>query len=150
MIGRTGTHAIRALVVLAGLPPGQWAAAGEVARRIAAPPNYLGKLLQQMTRRRLVSSRKGLGGGFRLGRDPAEITLHDIIDTLEDVGRWSGCFLGHPTCSDDSPCAVHDQWGVLRDSYLRLLSRTTLADLMRHGEGRPAIPAGLQPGGDRQ
>jgi Rrf2 family protein len=133
LISKTGLHSIRALTLLAELPAGRCAGAASVARRIGAPGNYLGKLLQALTREGLVESQKGMGGGFRLARGAAEITLLDVVRTTDPVERLPQCFLGRPSCSEDDPCAVHQRWASLRDAYLDLLAKTTLADLARHG-----------------
>lgn len=134
MLTRTGLHAIRAMAALGKLPAGEYAGANRVAAEIEAPPNYLGKLLQTLARVGLVESQKGAGGGFRLARPAREITLFDIVDPLEDFGRWSTCVLGRSECSDAHPCVVHDRWKKVRTDYLNLLSRTTIADLVRSGE----------------
>ena len=129
MLSKSGIHAVRALIVLAELPEGEYRGASSIATRNAAPANYLGKLLQQLAKRGLVRSQKGLGGGFRLARDPVEISLFDIVEAIEDVSRWSSCILGRPNCSDANPCPVHGQWGPVRDSFLKILKGTSVADL---------------------
>lgn len=130
MIGKTGLHAVRALALLAGLPEGRRAGATVIAERIGAPPNYLGKLLRGMVREGLVDSQKGPGGGFRLAREAGRIRLLDVLESIEPISRWNGCFLGRPGCSEDAPCAVHSRWKSLRDEYLGLLAQTTIADLV--------------------
>jgi Rrf2 family protein len=122
------------MVALAQLPEGAYAGAARIAREIGAPPNYLGKLLQTLARAGLVQSQKGLGGGFCLARDPRHISLFDVIEPLEHVSRWTGCILGRPGCSDQAPCAVHDRWKKVRNAYLDLLTRTSIADLVKKGE----------------
>ncbi len=139
MLSRTGRHLVRALGSLAAAPPGTYRGVAELAREVGAPPNYLSKLLQGLTRSGLVLSKKGAGGGFALGRPAERITLLEALDPLEDFGRWNGCILGQPECSDRSACAVHASWQSVRDGYLRLLQRTTLADVAVPGrrEGTP-------------
>jgi Rrf2 family protein len=134
MLTRTGLHAVRAVVALAKLPKGAYAGAARIAREIDAPQNYLGKLLQTLAREGLVESQKGLGGGFRLARDARDITLLDVVEPLEHVSRWSGCILGRSECSDADPCAIHNRWKSVRDAYLRMLSRTTITELVAKGE----------------
>ena len=133
MISRTGIHAIRALSSLATLPKEARMGTATLAGLISAPPNYLGKLLQNLARHGLVDSRKGLHGGFRLARPPRSISLLQIVEPVEQVGRFSGCFLGRPECSDDAPCTLHHRWAALRDSYMALLTETTLDDLLASG-----------------
>jgi Rrf2 family protein len=134
MITRTGLHAVRAMVLLARLPAGACAGAVGIAQEIGAPPNYLSKLLRGLARAGLVRSQKGLGGGFRLVRDPGRISLLDVVEPIERVSRWSGCLLGHRDCSYEVPCAIHRRWTQVRTTYLRLLTQTTLADLLAKGE----------------
>ena len=125
------------MVQLALLSPGEFAGAGRLAEAIDAPQNYLGKLLQALSRTGLLESRKGVGGGFRLARDPGAISLREILEPVEHLERWEGCFLGLPACSDDEPCAVHDRWGELRTAYLTFLSETTIASVVERYSNRP-------------
>ncbi|MBD3267589.1 Rrf2 family transcriptional regulator [bacterium] len=130
MISKTALHAIKAMVALAELPQGAYAGAGAIAEEIGAPRNYLGKLLQNYSHQGFVVSQKGLGGGFQLAKPPKEITLLDIVDPIDHISRWSGCFLGRPSCSEEHPCAVHTRWGHVREQYIALLQETTIADLI--------------------
>lgn len=130
MVSKTALQAIRALAYLADLPPGAHAGAGAIAEQIDARGNYLGKLLQSLTHEGLVVSQKGVGGGFRLARKPESIRLYDIVNPIDHVGRWTGCFFGRKDCSAASPCPMHERWGEVRDAYLRLLRETSVADLI--------------------
>lgn len=134
MITKTGLHAIRAMVVLARLPAGAYEGAARVAKEIDAPQNYLGKLLQTLSHDGLVKSQKGLGGGFRLAKAPREISLLDVVEPFEHISRWTGCVLGRPECSEVDPCVIHNKWKKVREAYLALLSGTTIADLVKHGD----------------
>lgn len=107
MLSRTGIHALRAFAALAELPVGEFLGAAAIAERIGAPQNYLGKLLQQYARDRFVEGRKGFGGGFRLARPAADISLFEIVDPIEQLDRWDGCILGRETCTQDDSCPLH-------------------------------------------
>ena len=130
VLSRSGRHAVRALVILAELPEEAYAGAHSIAERTGAPRNYLGKILQMLTKLGILTSQKGLGGGFRLARPPGEITLLDIVEPVEQMGKWDGCILGRETCSEEDPCCIHTSWSVVKDGYLSLLRETTLADLV--------------------
>jgi len=130
MLSKTGIHAIRAVIALAELPEGAFGGATVIAQSIQAPKNYLGKLLQMLARDGLLESQKGLGGGFRLARDPRTITLLDVVEPIEHISRWNGCILGRETCSEQNPCAMHDRWKTVRDAYLVMLGETTIAQLL--------------------
>lgn len=130
MISKTATHAIRAMVTLARQSKDNFAGAGTIAKEIDAPQNYLGKLLQHLSREGLVESQKGHGGGFRLARAPEKITLFDIVESIDQISRRQGCFLGQLLCSPESACAVHDRWSKVLETYMSFLQRTTLADVL--------------------
>ncbi len=131
MISKTGIHAALALTFLAGLNPGEYAGAAQIADEVGAPRNYLGKLLKLLGEQGLLDSQKGFGGGFRLAKAPEKISLYDIVEPLDKVSKWNGCFLGRARCSDKAPCAVHEKWSVIREDYLRFLKETTVARLAR-------------------
>ncbi len=129
MISKTGIHATLALAFLAQLETNEYAGAAQIADQVGAPRNYLGKLLKNMAARGLVVSQKGYGGGFRLARDPEKISLLDIIEPIDQVSKWNGCFLGRKKCSEKQPCAVHHQWAKIREEYLHFLKSTTIAQV---------------------
>lgn len=129
MLTRSGVHAMRAMVALAALPDGEYGGTSAVAAAAGVPRNYLAKLLSLLSRRGLVESQRGLGGGFRLSRSPDLISLHDVIESVEDIARWKACAFGEKACSDDHPCALHQKWGRVRDAYFSLLKNTSIADL---------------------
>ena len=134
MLSKTGLHAVRAMVALARLPEGCYAGAARIAQDIGAPQNYLGKLLKSLAEEGLVESQKGLGGGFRLVRDPKQVSLLDVVEPIEHISRWSGCILGWPECSESDPCAIHKRWKAVRTAYVQMLQRTTIAELVAKGE----------------
>jgi Rrf2 family iron-sulfur cluster assembly transcriptional regulator len=143
MLGRTGLHAIKALAALVGAKSGAYVGTAAIATRIRAPGNYLGKLLQTLARTGLVEGRKGLQGGFRLGRKADQISLYDVAEPIERISRWRGCFLSHGDCRADHPCPAHDRWAGVREAYVKFLQETTIQDVatgiddLSHPSSRP-------------
>lgn len=131
MISKTALHALKAVAALAERP-GEFQGASSIAARIDAPQNYLGKLLQGLIQSGIVSSQKGKGGGFQLARSPQKISLFDVVEPIDHVSRWEGCFMGKASCSATSPCAMHDQWVAIRNGYLKMLKESTVADIVAH------------------
>ena len=129
MISRSAVHAIRAVVALAERPD-EFQGAASIAERIGAPQNYLGKLLRSLAQEGVLYSQKGLGGGFQLLRSPNEISLFDVVEPIDHVGRWSGCFMGNAVCNASDPCPMHERWAKVRSEYLRMLQEITIADVL--------------------
>lgn len=129
MISKSTLEAVKALVELAKLPEGEYAGARHIAGTINAPANYLGKLLQQLAARGLVSSQKGTGGGFRLSKPAADISIYEVMACLEGVGCWTRCFMGRGECTEAAPCSIHTRWKGVRDMNVNFLKGITVADL---------------------
>lgn len=136
MISKTALHTLRAVVALAERP-GEFQGAAHIAEQIGAPQNYLGKLLQGLVQEGVVVSQKGMGGGFCLARKPSEITLYDVVNPVDHIARWEGCFMGRPACDANNPCAVHHEWAAVRNAYLKMLKGSTLADVVDHEVALP-------------
>jgi len=132
MISKSGKYMLNALVLLALLPKDEYMGAGAIAEKIKAPGNYLGKLLQALSRKGILESRQGLGGGFRLLKLPGKITLFSVLDKIDTMESWESCFLGRETCSNSSPCAAHKKWAKVYATYMSFLKETTLEDICEH------------------
>jgi Rrf2 family protein len=78
----------------------------------------------------VLSSTRGIGGGFRLKRRANKLKLIDVVKPFDDIPARSRCPLGHPKCTDDNPCAMHDQWRPVKESFRSLLDDTTIAQLV--------------------
>jgi len=142
MLSASALQILRAVAELGELEEGTYLGAAELAGRIGAPRNYLGKLLQGLARRGLVVGRKGQRGGFRLAGDPARLSLLEVLDPTQEVARVKGCLLGRSACREGRPCAAHASWARARGAYLRFLTETSVLDLMEHG-GRDKTPAAV-------
>jgi Rrf2 family protein len=129
------------MVVLASVKPGEYYGASAIAQSIDAPRNYLGKLLLLLGRHGLVESQKGLRGGFRLARSPEDISLLEVVSSIDDVARWKECAFGGKICSDLTPCVVHSRWGHVRDAYMSFLNGTSLGELVPGRTGDDALTA---------
>jgi Rrf2 family protein len=131
MLSQTAEYALRAVVYIAQLPAGELARTGDLARALGIPQNYLAKTLHQLARVGVLRSTRGKTGGFTLGRDPAAISLHDVIAPFDVVDERPHCLLGRPECSSRNPCPAHDRWqGVARqvNDFFRSTSLALVAD----------------------
>lgn len=131
MLSKTALHTLKAVAALAERP-GEFQGAASIAGQIGAPQNYLGKLLQGLIESGVVSSQKGKGGGFQLARPPEKISLYDVVESVDHLSRWEGCFMGKGTCSSITPCAMHHKWVAIRNAYLAMLKESTLVDIVAH------------------
>lgn len=109
------------------------ARADQISQATGIPVEYLRKVLQRLTRARLVVSERGRGGGFRLAKPAARVNLLDIVEAIEgpiDEVAFLGDGLLRGRVAREHPHLK--RWRKEASSSLReLFAGTTLKDLMR-------------------
>lgn len=93
MISASAEYALRAIVCLAG-GNGAPQTSHTVAQLSRVPAGYLAKILQQLVKAGLVTSQRGLNGGFMLARPAEQITLLDVVQVSDPSRRIHNCPLG--------------------------------------------------------
>jgi Rrf2 family protein len=129
MFSRPAEYAIRAMTFLALQPPGKLSGAREIARAEDVPIPFLWKILQNLARRRLIRSFKGLHGGYELASPAHEISVKDIVRAMDNSAAAEGCVLGLAECSEKNPCPLHESWKDIRGRLTEMMEQTTVADL---------------------
>lgn len=119
---------IHAVIFLANHPrEWPWSAA-EIAEALCVSEAHLGKVLQRLARMRFLASRRGPRGGFTLARDPAEVTILDLLTAIDGPFEPSGCLLRRNLCPA-SRCAMGDILHRAFDLVHNHLATTHLADV---------------------
>jgi Rrf2 family protein len=129
-ISQKTEYALRAMLELASRSDGELTSAREISERQRIPLRFLEQQLGSLSKAGLVESFRGAGGGCRLARRPAEITVADVVDAIE--GPFYPMFCLDPadhTCWQDSRCGLQDLWGDVRVAVRGVFERTTLAQL---------------------
>ena len=102
----------------------------EIAAELNIPVHFLAKILQALSEKDVLTSYKGVRGGFTLQRSPEKIRLIDVVEAIDGLDFLENCVLGFPGCGTGKPCPVHDRWGTVRDQIRGMLSEDSLADLL--------------------
>lgn len=105
----------------------------DLADNTGVPPSYLSKVLLILNRAGLIEATRGTGGGYRLSKPANEISLYEIVDPVDNVGRLDDCIMGMKECSEENPCAMHGWWKRVRDDFQSMLLQTTLEDVTSGG-----------------
>jgi Rrf2 family protein len=100
-----------------------------IAEACEMPAAYLAKIINQLARRRLVNTQRGVGGGVSLARQPQDINLLELCVALEDPAIQPRCMLGNDQCSHDRACPAHDFCVMHREKLMDFLQNTTIADI---------------------
>jgi len=139
-ISKLTDYATVLLAALAGEPARLQTATGLAERtRIALPT--VSKLLKQLHRAGLVSSTRGLHGGYQLARPAADISAAAILDALEGPLALTDCSAGHGQCGIEETCRVGRAWQRLNLAIRRSLQEVTLAQLAGLDAVQPRLPA---------
>jgi Rrf2 family protein len=113
----------------------------DIAEPINVPKAYIAKLLQELAKRKVISSTKGPKGGFYLSKENRKRTVVDIIDVIDGEERIHTCLLSLHQCDSTNPCALHHLVFKEKQIIEENLSKTTIAELSRHiAEGRSVLP----------
>jgi len=131
MFSRSAEYAIRAMTFLALQPAGKLTGAREIALAENIPMQFLWKILQNLARRKLVRSFKGVRGGYELARPGDRISVDDVVRATDESTMAQGCVLGLASCSEEKPCPLHHTWKGIREQLTHMLEQTTIADLAR-------------------
>jgi len=120
-----------ATVLLAALAqePAHVRAATALAEQTHIAPPTVSKLLKKLQRAGLVSSTRGLHGGYQLARPASQISAAAILDALEGPVALTDCSVGHGHCGIESTCRVGRVWQRLNLAIRRSLYDVSLAQL---------------------
>ncbi|MEW6458364.1 MAG: Rrf2 family transcriptional regulator [Bacillota bacterium] len=103
----------------------------DIARRQKVSQPYLEQLILLLKAAGLVRSIRGARGGFVLARDPAEISMIEVMTTLGWESEVVDCVGDPGSCSRADACGVRNFWCRLSDAVAKVVGSTTLADLMQ-------------------
>ena len=136
-VSTRGDYASRALLSLALHAEGQPTSVRDVAERTGLPQPYLEQILLALKGAGLVRSKRGVGGGYVLARDPADVTLGQIVSAV-DGPIMAGDF-GEPhqdgACDHEGQCVLLAVWADVGSHMRRHLDSFTLADMVERARG---------------
>ncbi len=131
MLSKSTLYVLKAFSILGQIPGDQFLGANAISEKSGIPPNYLGKMLQNLAKKGFLVSQKGLGGGFRLSRTPENISLLALIEATGQESFLQGCFWGNPQCDSKEPCPMHVKWEAIVELTRNTFETTSIADIMQ-------------------
>lgn len=100
----------------------------DLAAKLDVPKHFLAKILQQLTRRGLISSVKGRNGGFYLTEENSNSNLLKVIESIDGPRAFKECVLGMTECTSNNPCPYHSTVKHYRDQLLILIREETIRE----------------------
>ncbi|WP_115717723.1 Fe-S cluster assembly transcriptional regulator IscR [Gallaecimonas mangrovi] len=130
-----GRYAVTAMLDLAlHLDEGPVSLA-DISERQGISLSYLEQLFSRLRRQELVSSVRGPGGGYRLGKDAGDISVGEVILAVDESVDATKC-QGKADCQAGTQCLTHSLWSNLSEQISLFLDGISLADLVAKKEIR--------------
>lgn len=116
MFSKACEYGIRAVAYIALQSlDGRRVSVNEIAEEIDSPIAFTAKILQQLSRNKVIQSVKGPTGGFELDRTEMDtVKLSSIVHAIDGDGTYVGCGLGLKECNANQPCPLHDKFVDIR------------------------------------
>ena len=128
MISQSAEYSLRAALCLAA-NGGAALTTQQIADRTRVPAGYLAKILQALGRAGIVSSQRGLNGGFTLSVPPPRLTLLQVVAAVESSHRIECCPLDIPEHALNL-CPLHRRLDAVAATIEQMLRDATIADVL--------------------
>jgi Rrf2 family protein len=134
MLSATCKYGIRAVIFIASRPDQKLnTGLKQISGELRIPLPYLAKILQVLSRKKILHSSKGPHGGFYLLIPAAKLTLMDIIEAIDGGDFFDSCYVTGEKCSFDEPdkgfCILHNDLRKEKDNLAKFFRSKTIGDL---------------------
>ena len=131
MLSNTCKYALRALIYLGKFSTdNKRIGIKKISEDLDLSSPFLGKILQNMVKQKLLVSTKGPNGGFSLAKKPSEISLWEIVTKVDGEEFFTNCLISLEPCKSHDPskplCPVHAQYEILRNQIRTFYQETNL------------------------
>ena len=141
MFSQTAEYALRAMVWLAEHQSDEPVGNVAIAEATQVPQTFLAKVMQSLVKADLVTSRRGVGGGFVLNRSADEISVLDVVNSVDPIQRFDDCPLklaGHRR----RRCSMHAQMNSAIAKVEKTLGASTIQTLVNDkSRPKPMMPS---------
>ena len=128
MFSQTVEYALRAIVHLARQPDIVQTNA-QISKATQVPAPYLSKVLQILARDGLVIVKRGVSGGFLLGKSPEKLTIYEVVQCVDPIRRIHTCPL-ELSSHRKRLCSLHKKMDGALESIETVFRQTTLSEMM--------------------
>lgn len=128
-------YAVVLMTAAARRPAGARLSATELSGETGVPLPTAQKLMGQLAASGLLTSARGVSGGFALARPAPEITLADIVEAVEGPIAMTVCSEGRTDCALDAHCRVKPHMGIVGNAVRDALDAVSLQQLCSPAQG---------------
>ena len=103
----------------------------EMANRLSVPRHFLGKIMNKVVKKVVLSSTKVPNGGFSLNNTTLSTSLLTLVDAMDGLQQFDGCVLRLRKCNEEHPCPLHHSIITYKNELLRTFSDTNIGSLLK-------------------
>lgn len=133
-ISKSCEYGMRAALYVASQQKEGFVPIREISKELNISFHFLTKILQQLNEAGILRSYRGPSGGIQLAKPLKEISLYDVVVSIEGDGMFTQCVLGLDGCGEKKPCPLHARWEVERARLTKMLAETTLDKVARQAK----------------
>ena len=128
LVTRNTDYALQAICYIA--KQGKVVTVPEMVRVLGVPRPFMRKILQQLSKKKILKSYKGQTGGFKLRLFPEKIFIIQIMRIFQGQVGLNGCFLKKDICPNRGKCVLRKKIRVIENNLLGQLRQINIASLV--------------------
>lgn len=129
-ITRQADYAIRAVLYVARLSDNERAATSQIAKEQKIPPSFLAKIISQLSIAGLLQTSRGARGGVMLAKNPADISLLDVVEAIDGPIALNECVHDDGACNFSGDCPMRPIWCEVQNDLVKKLKSTHFAQFI--------------------
>ncbi len=114
----------------------------EISEARDIPEKFLAKIFQALSRSGILRSHRGVRGGFTLAKSPSDITVKEVLESIQGPYHLTKCIPDPDSCPRSSICAMRDLLVKAEERLLEVFTEHTLEDVVRMEREMAAAPSG--------
>jgi Rrf2 family protein len=134
---RAADYGVRVMVLLATIGQAERALLPALAEATDAPESFLSKVLQALTRAKMISSRRGKFGGFAILPKGRTASMFDVIEAVDGPVCLNVCLSAERGCDRRSWCPAHPVWARAQLAMTSVLKKVSVAELAAQAQPGP-------------
>lgn len=124
-------YGILGLLYLAAKEPDEIVPLSEIAEAENVPEKFLAKIFQNLTKTGIITSHRGVKGGFSINRAPKDITVKEIIESIQGPYHLVKCIIDKDHCEKINYCPVRIILEKAESKMMEIFAQHTAADLIK-------------------
>lgn len=129
-ITKQADYAVRAVLHLVKQEPGQRASTAGIAKQEKIPSSFLAKIISQLSISGIIQTTRGAKGGVVLAKRPEDISLLDVVESIDGPIALNECVLHDGSCAFDEDCPIKSVWCEAQADLVAKLKATDFASFI--------------------